>query len=146
MIQNIILITLLILLFFFMSNEKSFNELVSKKYMKYLLLILIVYFIYQNYNIILLVIAVLAFLLFNTNFIEKLKTNKYLENFKNLSLLKNFIKKNIEKFSNFDLNQSNDNNDTENNNQKKTVEPFKEEVLKLKDLYENIKMQINKLK
>ena len=31
-------------------------------------------------------------------------------------------------------------------NKKKTIEPFKEEVIKLKELYENIKTEIKKLK
>ena len=145
MIQNIILITLFILIFFFMSNEKNVNELISKKYMKYFILLIIIYFIYQNYNLVLLLIVLLVFLFFNTDFKEKLKKNKYLEKFGNLSFFKNIIK---EKFSNetldINLENINDLNESKKNEDKK-IEPFRDEVIKLKDLYENIKMQIKKL-
>jgi hypothetical protein len=56
------------------------------------------------------------------DFQEKIINNKYLKNLGVDYLKESFL----------------------NNNEK--IEPFKTEVLKLKDLYENIKLQINKLK
>jgi len=120
MFQNIILIILIIILIFFVSNNKKINELTSKKYIKYLFVLLIIYFIYKNYNLTILCIFLLVIILMNIDIQEKLINNKYL---KNLSI--DYIKESFV-----------------NNNEK--IEPFKTEVLKLKDLYENIKLQINK--
>ena len=125
MFFNILLISLLIIIFFFISTDIKINAIVDKKNIKYLIVLLIIYFIYQNYNIIYLIILILIFIFFNT------ENNKYLD------LISKYTK---EKFENL--------NDTfdESNKSKKTIEPFKEEVIKLKDLYENIKMKINELK
>jgi hypothetical protein len=122
MIQNIILIILIIILIFFVSNNKKINELISKKYIKYLFILLIIYFIYKNYNLTILCIFLLIILFLNMDFQEKIINNKYLKNLGVDYLKESFL----------------------NNNEK--IEPFKTEVLKLKDLYENIKLQINKLK
>ncbi len=144
MIQNILLIILIILLFFFISNEPKINEIVSKKYIKYLFLLCIVYFIYQNYNLILLIVAILILIYFNVDFKERFSNNKYLSKF-------NEIK---ESFSNFDFDidlgtdekSSKSNCDGKNNDSKKNnIEPFREEVTKIKDLFENIKMEIKKI-
>ena len=129
MLQNIFLITLLILLFFFISNEKNINEIMSKKYIKYLLILVIVYFIYQNYNLVLLIIAILITIYFNIDFKEKFNTNKY------ISMVK-------EKFSNFKFE---DEIDDESKIEKEKIEPFKENVSKIKDLFENIKMEIKRI-
>jgi len=134
MFQNIILIILIILLFFFLSNDEKVNDLMSKKYIKYLFILLIIYFIYQNYNLSLLLILLLIFLFYNIDFKNKILNNKYFESFKDLS---NIIK---EKFENFDFED-----DIEKDKKKVKIEPFKEEVTKLKDLYENIKMEIKKI-
>ena len=134
MFQNIILIILIILLFFFLSNDEKVNDLMSKKYIKYLFILLIIYFIYQNYNLSLLLILLLIFLFYNIDFKDKIFNNKYFESFKDLS---NIIK---EKFKNFDFED-----DIEKDKKKVKIEPFKEEVTKLKDLYENIKMEIKKI-
>lgn len=166
MIQNIILIILIILLLFFMSNEKKINDLISKKYIKYLFILLIIYFIYQNYNFTLLVIFLLIIIFLNINIKEKFNNNKYLknyENFKNL-ILEYFNdegnKKSKEKFSNnidkpidtsydftpcVDEDKNKNIDSTEEKNENK-IEPFKTEVLKLKELYDNIKLEITKLK
>ncbi len=141
MIQNILLIILIILLFFFISNEPKINEIVSKKYIKYLFLLCIVYFIYQNYNLILLIIAILILIYFNVDFKERFSNNKYLSKFNEMK----------ESFSNFDFDidlglgtdekSSKSNGDSKKNN----IEPFREEVTKIKDLFENIKMEIKKI-
>jgi hypothetical protein len=163
MIQNIILIVLIIILSFFMSNEKKINELISKKYIKYLFILLIIYFIYQNYNLSIFVLFLLVILFLNINIKEKFVNNKYLkqyENFKNLIVDYFNEKFTKEKFSNnnknnnsydflpfvTDDNKNNSNNNKEENKEQNKIEPFKTEVLKLKDLYENIKLEINKLK
>ena len=133
MFQNIILIILIILVFFFLSNDQKVNELIGKKSIKYLFLLLIIYFIYQNYNLSFLLIFLLIFLFFNTDIKNKLLNNKYFESFKGITDL---IK---EKFENFNF------EDDIEEEKKPKIEPFKEEVTKLKDLYENIKMEIKKL-
>ena len=157
-----------------MSNEKKINELISKKYVKYLFILLIIYFIYQNYNFVILVIFLLIIIFINIDIQEKFMNNKYLknyENFKNL-IIEYFNdvndKRSKEKFSNNtdkidktdktykndtsydfvpyvkeDININIDNSEEKYENK---IEPFKTEVLKLKDLYENIKLEITKLK
>jgi hypothetical protein len=150
---NILFIVFIILLFFFISNEKKIDEVISKKYVKYVLLLCIVYFIYQNYNFGILVLAILIFVLLNTNLKNKVMNNKYLETF---GQYKNFI---YETFSSdildtYDVKPYKPLNikETEeeivnvsNNSNINQTEPFKNEVLKLKDLYDNVKMEIEKL-
>jgi hypothetical protein len=148
MIQDIILISLIIIIFFFISNGEKINTLISKKYIKYLLVLLIIYFIYQKYNIVLLVILILIFVFLN------IENNKYIlkfESFKNLM---------IDYFNNYKETFANDDKKidfepykieeviekTDVKKEKAKIEPFKEEVTKLKDLYENIKLEIKRLK
>lgn len=136
---NILLIVFIILLFFFMSNEKKVDEIISKKNIKFILLLLIIYFIYQNYNIGFLVILILIFIFFNTDLKEKILNNKYIrdtyESFSNEYDIKPYISQ--------EDNVSSEDEDKEKNINK--IEPFKNEVLKLKDLYDNIKLEIEKL-
>ena len=153
MIQNIIFITLIIIVFFFVSNEEKLNNIISKKNIKFLLILLIIYFVYQNYNIILLIIAILIFIFLNIENNKYLNLNK-IESFKTIAL-EYYKKWNIkEKFSNNSLyevkpytheNKNKSNKEVIINNKKKTIEPFKEEVTKLKELYENIQNEIKKL-
>ena len=130
MFQNIILLVLVILLLFFISNDKKINNILTKSNIKYLFLLIIIYFIYQNYNLILLIIAILIVIYFNVDFTERFNNNKYLEIFKDIK----------EKFSNFSLNDDDESNDNKNN-----IEPFKEKVTDIKNLFENIKMEIKKI-
>jgi len=153
MFQNIILIILLILLFFFISNEKKINEITNKNSIKYLFLLVIIYFIYQNYNLVLLIAAILIVIFFNMDFKEKFLNNKYLsfikENFieydlkknKNSSLFNQLFstEKNKELFSGENL----DDNESEKKTNK--IEPFKDNIANIKDLFDNIKMEIKKL-
>jgi ABC-type multidrug transport system fused ATPase/permease subunit len=129
MFQNIILLVLVILLLFFISNEKKLNDLFSKNNIKYLFLLIIVYFIYQNYNLILLIIAILIVIYFNVDFSERFNNNKYFEMFKGIK----------EKFSNFSLNEE------DNEEKKENIEPFREKVTNIKNLFDNIKMEIKKI-
>ena len=162
MIQNIIFITLIIIIFFFVSNEQKLNDIISKKNIQFLLILLIIYFVWQKYNIILLIILILIFIFLN------IENNKYISKIDNVKELffeyyKEFNKHNKpkkskikEKFSNNDeeyydvkpiVDDNIDKDKTINqDNKKKTIEPFKEEVIKLKELYENIKTEIKKLK
>ena len=151
-----------------MSNEKKINDLISKKYIKYLFILLIIYFIYQNYNFVILVIFLLIIIFLNINIQEKFNNNKYLKNYENFKNLiteyfndisnKKSKEKSKEKFSNNTVDKSYDfipfvnedkniniNKEEKIENENK-IEPFKTEVLKLKDLYENIKLEITKLK
>lgn len=146
MLQNVILIILIIIIIFFLSNEQKVNDLFSKKYIKWLFFLLIVYFIYQNYNITILVGGLLILLFFNTNLKEKFKNNKIIE------IFKEYV---IEKFSNDDLSydfkpyvKEETKEDTDNSVKKESknkTEPFKNDVNNLKELYENIKLEIKKL-
>lgn len=126
MFQNIILLILMILLFFFISNEQKISNILQNKSIKYLFLLLIIYFIYQNYNLILLIVAILVVIYFNIDFKEKFINNKY------LSIIK-------ESFSNIDLDENDENKEDIK------IEPFKQEVVKIRDLFENIKMEIKKI-
>ena len=150
MFQNIILIVLLIILFFFISNEKKINEITNKDSIKYLFLLVIIYFIYQNYNLVLLIAAILILIFFNMDFKEKFLNNKYLsfikENFIEYDLKKNKSSSLFNKFfgkeNNKELFSGENNNDNEKSNK---IEPFKDNVANIKDLFENIKMEIKKL-
>jgi peptidoglycan hydrolase CwlO-like protein len=164
MIHNIILIILIILLFFFISNEIKINDLISKKYIKYLILLIIVYFIYQKYNFVLLAITILVIICMNIDIKDKILNNKYLTNYETFKNL--IIDYHKEMFSNkesFDFepytkeknnsehsehSQNSEINEIQNENEtnKKNIEPFKTEITKLKDLYENIKLEIKKIK
>ena len=146
MLMNIILIILIIIVLFFTSNEEKVNDLVSKKHIKYLLLLLIIYFVYQNYSILILVIAIMLFIFVN---MSKNKYMDYYENFKNL--IKEYYQDRKKKF----LNETSLNGEsttstlnesfTNENKSKNKIEPFREEVTKLKELYDNIKSEIKKL-
>jgi hypothetical protein len=140
MLQNIILIVLIIMLIFFISNEKKINDLITKKYTKYLFLLLIIYFIYQGYNFVLLVIALLIVIFFNIDIKEKFENNNLLSEIANkaMNYYNNYIKS--DKKEGF-LNQESENNE----NKKMNTEPFKNDIKKIKDLYENIKEEIKKI-
>jgi hypothetical protein len=172
MIHNIILIVLIILILFFISDEKKINDLISKKYIKHLFILLIIYFIYQNYNFSILVIFLLIIIFLNINIQEKFIFKKYLKNYENFKKIiieyfndmetkesKESFLNNVDKINN--INKLNDNSydftpfvkedininiDLKKENNENKIEPFKTEVLKLKDLYENIKLEITKLK
>lgn len=140
MIQNILLISLIIVLIFFMSNETKMNDLVMRNYIKYLLPIFIIYFVYQNYNLSILVVVLLVIIFLNIDIGDKLNNNIY------LSKLKEGFSKftNIENFSNvYDI--KNLSFEIKSEEEKKDTEPFKNEVMNIKELYENIRSEINKL-
>lgn len=154
MIQNIILIILIILLFFFISNEKKLNDLFTKKYIKYLFILLIIYFIYQQYNLSILVIALLIVIGMNVDL--KNKFSNY-ENYKNIIVeyYNNFSKEHFSDRDDYNVKpykateeskESKESNEISETNKSESIEPFKTEVIKLKDLYENIKLEIKKLK
>lgn len=164
--QNIILITLIIMLIFFLSNEEKINDLISKKYTKYLFILLIVYFIYQNYNFTIIALVIIILIFLNVNIKEKFENNSYLENFnidnfkkialdyyklfnsevkKNKKVSKELFKNKNESFdfNSFIEEKININKDSEEG--KPNLEPFKDSISEIKELYDNIKEQINKL-
>jgi hypothetical protein len=144
MFQNIILLVLVILLLFFISNERKFNDLISKNNVKYLFLLVVVYFIYQNYNLILLIVALLIVIYFNVDFSEKFNNNKYLGFLTNLK--ETFSNFQFEDEINNDFEIQNNSVDNDNTNHKKqNIEPFKEKVTEIKSLFENIKMEMQKI-
>jgi Ca2+/Na+ antiporter len=159
MIQNIILIILIIILFFFISNEDKINDIFTRKYVKFLFMLIIIYFVYQNYNFTVLAIALLILVFLNVDIKDKIINNKYLVNYESfkdiiIDYYNNFKretfsnnKEETAQLNNYDfIPQSISDNSDDNENEKKIeVEPFKDEVVKLKDLYENIKMEITKL-
>ena len=83
MMQNIILITLMILLIFFLSNETKINDIINKKYIKYLFILVIIYFVKQNYNFTLLIVALLVIIFLNVDIKGKIENNQYFESFSN---------------------------------------------------------------
>jgi len=175
MIQNIILIILIIFLIFFVSNDENLNKIISKKYIKYLFLLLIIYFIYQNYNFYLLIATIFIFIMINTNLKENFELMNGMDLYQKYNDFKKIIFSKFEtineQFKNpgslnhnhkeYTLNDeydvkpylseiSNENivKETKNvkeNNLQNISEPFKNEVVNLKDLFENIKNEIKKL-
>jgi len=159
MIQNIFLIVLVIILFFLISNEKKIDQIINKKYIKYLLLLLIIYFIYQNYNFGIFIAILIIFIFFNTDIKKKFENNKYLD----LEQYSDIAKEYFSNFENDNSNSSKDipkssyevkpykeyeNKKSDNiidSSSKKEIEPFKNEVLKLKEMYDMIKMEIKKI-
>ena len=91
MMKNIILITLIIMLIFFLSNEEKINDLISKKYIKYLFILLIVYFIYQNYNFTIIALIIIILIFLNVDIKEKFENNSYLTNFNIDNFKKNLL-------------------------------------------------------
>ena len=157
MIQNIFLIVLVIILFFFISNDKKMDQIINKKYMKYLLLLLIIYFIYQNYNFGIFIAILIIFIFINTDlrndFKKRFANNKYLnldeyselakEYFSNMNSSKEIPKSSYEvkPFIPEEIKISS----KINSEDKKDIEPFRNEVAKLKEMYDNIKMEIKNI-
>lgn len=217
MILNIIFISLIIIILFFMSNDEKINNISNKKSIKILFLLIIIYFVYQNYNLLILLIAFIIFIVLTIDFKnikidnnllkifiynsddsenstipisdnnslsnkenpedtpsrfdgKEYNINKFadLDFFKNYSLLKNKIYsyfKNYKTKEHFtfkpyvsEKNKSNTenlsstintelflNSNNDQNSDIQNIEPFKEDVKKIKEMYENIRMEINRL-
>ena len=160
MYQKIIVVLLIIFLIFFISNDDKMNKYSQNKNFQYLFLIFMIFCLYNNVNVLFLIIIFLIFIYFNTNLKHKLKNNNIISNFYNGSLFETFIE-------NFDDDQSNNKNYEikpyiqENNNDEKDnitikkestlndtkeiIEPFKLSIEEIRELYDNIKLEINKL-
>ena len=159
MYQKIIVVLLIIFLIFFISNDDKMNKYSQNKNFQYLFLIFMIFCLYNNVNILFLIIIFLFFIYFNTNLKNKLKNNNIISNFYSGSLFETFIE-------NFDDDQSNNNYEIkpyiqENNNDEKEditikkestlndtkeiIEPFKLSIQEIRELYDNIKLEINKL-
>ena len=173
MLKNIVIILLIIILLFFISNDEKVNNFISKKYFQYLFILLIVFFIYKDMNLFVILVLVIIFVATNLNLNLKDKmTNmaKYLD----INIQENFIdKKNDEKKvddrkvddrkvdGNIDINKVDEKNDfditpyvvdknlenhtTPQKDDSDDVTPFKLKVEEIKELYQNIKAQINNL-
>lgn len=138
------------MLIFFLSNEEKINDLISKKYTKFLFILLIVYFIYQNYNFTILALVLVILIFLNVNIKEKFENNNYLKNIINYSKI--FTSKELFKNNNdedYDVKpyfEEKNNDEKENKeNVKPNLEPFKNTISEIRELYNNIKEQINKL-
>jgi len=156
MYENIIYIIFIIILLFFISNEEKINLFFSRKYFKVLFLLLIIYFVYEKYNLLYLMALLLIIMILNIDW-NRFKNNKYLKNIENFISdspmsprgdqspilspfnIINFAKKikTLEKTSELL---------DENKNTSQKIEPFKENVENIKELYDNIQNEINKLK
>ena len=171
MLRNIILIIAIILLIFFMSNDVKLNNLFEKKNIKYLFLLIIIYFIYQGYNLLILLIIIFFIVFLYTDLKDRIFKSSYLnkyEFFKDVKIIINdYVKSkniNYEFFNNNDdydvkpfinknnkvdeeniINNNINDNINDNDENKIVNEPFKSEVIKIKDLYENIKLNIKKI-
>jgi hypothetical protein len=152
MLKNIVIILLIIILLFFISNDEKVNNFISKKYFQYLFIFLIVFFIYKDMNLFVILVLVIIFVATNLNLNLKDKmTNmaKYLD----INIQENFIdkkvyEKKVDEKNDFDItpcivdkNPENDTIPKKDND----VEPFKLKVEEIKELYQNIKEQINNL-
>jgi len=158
MIQNIFLIVLVIILFFLISNDKKMDQIINKKYMKYLLLLLIIYFIYQNYNFGIFIAILVIFIFLNTDlqkdFKKRFANNKYLyldeyselakEYFSNMDSSKEIPKSSYE-VKPYIPAAIETTSEVYNEDNTKDIEPFRNEVAKLKEMYENIKMEIKNI-
>jgi hypothetical protein len=170
MYQKIIVVLLIIFLIFFISNDDKMNKYSQNKNFQYLFLIFMIFCLYNNVNVLFLIIIFLIFIYFNTNLKHKLKNNNIISNFYNGSLFETFI----ENFDDDQSNNKNyeikpyiqeNNNDEKNekdkkeditikkepnqsstlNDTKEIIEPFKLSIQEIRELYDNIKLEINKL-
>lgn len=168
MLKNIVIILLIIILLFFISNDKKVNNFISKKYFQYLFILLIVFFIYKDMNLFVILVLVIIFVATNLNLNLKDKmTNmaKYLD----INIQENFIDKKVDDKKvddrkvdgNIDINKVDEKNDfditpyvvdknlenhtTPQKDDSDDVTPFKLKVEEIKELYQNIKAQINNL-
>ena len=171
MYQKIIVVLLIIFLIFFISNDDKMNKYSQNKNFQYLFLIFMIFCLYNNVNVLFLIIIFLIFIYFNTNLKHKLKNNKIISNFYSGSLFETFIenfddgldnnyevKPYIEENIFKEKEESLNNNEKEDktikkesnessilNDNKEIIEPFKLSVKEIKDLYDSIKLEINKL-
>tara|TARA_B100001175_G_C19389076_1_gene580458 strand:+ start:440 stop:949 length:510 start_codon:yes stop_codon:yes gene_type:complete len=161
-LKNILMIFIIIILFLILSNDKQYNNYLSKNKVNYLVLLILVYFIYADIPISIIILLLLVVLLLNKNFYNKfILKNKYikdylpdLENFDNNSNSDDYDfkpyneqdnVKSLEKINNEDENNLNEKNNeyTQNEEQEnnKTInEPFK---LKVQDIKKHINNAIN---
>ena len=174
MYQKIIVVLLIIFLLFFISNDDKMNKYSKNKNFQYLFLIFMIFCLYNNVNVLFLIIIFLIFIYFNTNLKNKLKNNNIISNFYSGSLFETFIEnfddgktnnnnyeikpyiEEKEQSLNDDYEKNNSikkeskeskesfNNSTLNDN-KEIIEPFKLSVQEIKELYDSIKLEINKL-
>lgn len=174
MLKNIVIILLIIILLFFISNDEKVNNFISKKYFQYLFILLIVFFIYKDMNLFVILVLVIILVATNLNLNLKDKmTNiaKYLD----INIQENFIDKNghekkVDLMANTmpnimpntqieDSNKIDEKNDFDitpyvppandtvpkKDDDSDDVTPFKLKVEEIKELYQNIKEQINNL-
>jgi hypothetical protein len=134
-----------------------------------------IFCLYNNVNVLFLIIIFLIFIYFNTNLKHKLKNNNIISNFYSGSLFETFIENfdddqsnNINN-NNYEIkpyikeNNNDDNikketedisikkeskesfNNSNLNDTKEIIEPFKLSIEEIRELYDNIKLEINKL-
>jgi Ca2+/Na+ antiporter len=145
-IHNIILICLIIILLFIISGDETINNISTKNYLYYILPIFIIYFVYQGYNLSFIVVLLLIIVCTNVNMIQKINNNAYFkkiqEYFTDFVNRETFTNEEPEKvtYSGRSV-QFNITSEEENKKQ----EPFKNEVENIKELYENIKNEINNI-
>ena len=148
------------------------NKYSQNKNFQYLFLIFMIFCLYNNVNVLFLIIIFLIFIYFNTNLKHKLKNNNIISNFYNGSLFETFIENFDDDQSNNKNNSyeikpyiQENNNDEKNekedisikkesnesfsnttlNDTKEIIEPFKLSIEEIRELYDNIKLEINKL-
>ena len=129
MIQNILLILVLLLFVFLLSHEEKMNEfLYEKKNVKYFFLLFICYCIYQKYTILLFATVTVAgfyFIRHKGELFESIqeKVRTTMEHFD--SSRKRII--------------------SPPQNKETVIEPFKEEIQKIKEMYDSIQDELKKL-
>ena len=153
---------------FFLSNDTKLSLYTTKNNFKYLFIIFLFFCIYNDVNIMFLIIVTLVFLYFNSNLYHKLKKNKLLgetiekfvgdydvvpyvkeeDNDNNNMDNKNIISENFKDIK--ELNKNNDIKDENitgeiDKNKNESIEPFKLSVQEIKEMYDNIKLQLDKM-
>jgi predicted membrane protein len=158
------MILLCLALFFFISYDNETNHLNSKKYMPLLWILLLLYFVYQNFNLAIFVVLILI-LFFSSK--KKEEWSQLYHQWK-----QKIIKSTKEKFENYEIKpfvrESKEEEEmaqssihTEEKVEEKPAElsglsvppekenktaPFQLDIHEIKELYENIKSQIQQLK
>ena len=161
--KNIILIILVFMLLFILSDDPKFNEFIEKRKINIFILLILIYFVYADFPLILIVIGLVIFIGLNPSFYKKyILENKILKKYNIQEYFENHEDQNktiyensydIKPYSNDKLlsmesleNKIEENNEIdtskkeiiENNEIKEEKMPFKKNVQDLREQFESI--------
>lgn len=161
--KNIILIILVFMLLFILSDDPKFNEFIEKRKINIFILLILIYFVYADFPLILIVIGLVIFIGLNPSFYKKyILENKILKKYNIQEYFENHEDQNktiyensydIKPYSNDKLlsmesleNKIEENKEIdtskkkiiENNEIKEEKMPFKKNVQDLREQFESI--------